>query len=437
MDSAGRENKKEEAMPFPSWGETKEGHDMLYEAEEQLAQAVKLLNLDQNLANRLRYPRRALVVTVPVRLDSGKVATYTGYRVQHNITLGPGKGGIRYSPTVSLEETTALAMWMTWKSGLMNIPFGGAKGGVCCNPLEMSRRELQGLTRRFTTEIAMLIGPEKDIPAPDMFTDERTMAWMMDTYSMQMGYSVPGVVTGKPLVVGGSVGRREATGRGLVNLTVAAIERLGLLPEKLTAVVQGFGNVGSVTALELAEKGVKILAVSDVYGAAYHPDGLPVASMIRHMEGGGKVSDYPGVSAMSNRELLEIPCDILAPCATAGQITRENASRIRCRILAEGANGPTTLEAEEILGKQNVFIIPDLLGNAGGVTASYFEWVQDTQNFFWDIEEVNRQLKRIMLGSFQEVLDLAQRKRVTNRMAALMIGISRVAAAMHYRGLHP
>jgi glutamate dehydrogenase (NAD(P)+) len=424
-------------MPFPSWGETKEGQDMLYEAEEQLAQAVKLLNLDQNIANRLRYPRRALVVTVPVRLDSGKVATYTGYRVQHNITLGPGKGGIRYSPTVSLEETTALAMWMTWKSGLMNIPFGGAKGGVCCNPLEMSRRELQGLTRRFTSEIVMLIGPEKDIPAPDMFTNEQTMAWMMDTYSIQMGYSVPGVVTGKPLVVGGSVGRREATGRGLVNLIVAAAERLGLLPEKLTAVVQGFGNVGSVAALELAEKGVKVIAVSDVYGAAHHPDGLPVASMIRHMERGGKVSEYPGVTAVSNSELLEIPCDILAPCATAGQITGQNASRIRCRILAEGANGPTTLEAEEILQEQDVFIIPDVLGNAGGVTASYFEWVQDTQKFFWDIEEVNRQLKRIMLGAFREVLDLAHQEGVSHRMAALMIGISRVAAAMQYRGLYP
>jgi len=424
-------------MPFPSWGETKEGHDMLVEAEEQLGQAAKLLNLDPNLANRLRYPRRALIVTVPVRLDDGRVATYTGYRVHHNITLGPGKGGIRYSPTVSLEETTALAMWMTWKCALMNIPFGGAKGGVCCNPLEMSPRELQALTRRFTTEIVMLIGPEKDIPAPDMFTNEQTMSWIMDTYSIQVGYSVPGVVTGKPLVVGGSVGRREATGRGLVNLVFAAVERLGLVPEKLTAVVQGFGNVGSVAAQELAEKKVKVIGVSDVYGGAHNPGGLPVNDLIRHVEAGGKVSEFPGVTSLSNRDLLEIPCDILAPCATAGQITGENVGRVRCRILAEGANGPTTLEADEILRQRGVFIIPDVLGNAGGVTASYFEWVQDTQKFFWNIGEVNRQLQRIMLDAFQEVLSLAHEKGVSHRMAALMIGISRVAEAMRFRGLYP
>jgi len=424
-------------MPFPNWGETKEGRDMLYEAAEQLGQAAKLLNLDPNLANRLRYPRRALIVTVPVRLDDGRVATYTGYRVHHNITLGPGKGGIRYSTTVSLEETTALAMWMTWKCALMNIPFGGAKGGVCCNPLEMSRRELQALTRRFTSEIVMLIGPEKDIPAPDMFTNEQTMSWIMDTYSMQVGYSVPGVVTGKPIVVGGSVGRREATGRGLVNLVFAAVERLGLVPEKLTAVVQGFGNVGSVAAQELAEKKVKVIGVSDVYGGAHNPDGLPVNDLIRHVEAGGKVSEFPGVTPVSNRDLLEIPCDILAPCATAGQITGENVGRVRCRILAEGANGPTTLKADEILRQRGVFIIPDVLGNAGGVTASYFEWVQDTQKFFWEIGEVNQQLQRIMLGAFREVLSLAEKKKVSHRMAALMIGISRVAEAMRFRGLYP
>jgi len=424
-------------MPFPSWGETEEGHSMLGEAVEQLDRAAKLLNLDPNLANRLRYPKRALIVTVPVRMDNGKVVPYTGYRVHHNITMGPGKGGIRYSPTVSLEETTALAMWMTWKSGLMNIPFGGAKGGVCCNPLEMSRRELQALTRRFTSEIVMLIGPEKDIPAPDMFTDEQTMAWMMDTYSMQMGYSVPGVVTGKPLVVGGSVGRREATGRGLVNLVLAAVERLGLSPQKLTAVVQGFGNVGSVAAQELQLHGVKVVAVSDVYGGAHDPGGLPVDDLVRHVGKGGKVAEFPGVTPVTNQELLEIPCDILAPCATAGQITKENAPRIRCRILAEGANGPTTLEADEILARNKVFLIPDVLGNAGGVTASYFEWVQDTQKFFWDIDEVNRQLKRIMTEAFREVLALAHERKISHRMAALMIGISRVAQAMRFRGLYP
>lgn len=424
-------------MPFPCWGETEEGHHMLYEALEQLDRAAKLLNLDPNLADRLRYPKRAVVVTVPVRMDDGKVRSFTGYRVHHNITRGPGKGGIRFGPTVSLEETTALAMWMTWKAGLMNIPFGGAKGGVCCNPLEMSRRELQGLTRRYTSEIVMLIGPDRDIPAPDMFTNEQTMSWIMDTYSMQMGYSVPGVVTGKPLVIGGSVGRREATGRGLVNLVLASVEHLGLSAGSLTAVVQGFGNVGSVAAQELSQHGVKVIAVSDVHGGAHDPAGLPVDDLIRHVEKGGKVSEFPGATPVSNRELLEIPCDILAPCATAGQITRENAPRIRCRILAEGANGPTTLEADEILARHGVFLIPDILGNAGGVTASYFEWVQDTQNFFWDLGEVNRQLSRIMTEAFREVLQLAGKRKVSHRMAALMIGISRVAEAMRLRGLYP
>jgi glutamate dehydrogenase (NAD(P)+) len=424
-------------MPFPYWGETEEGHHMLVEAVEQLDRAAKLLNLDRNLADRLRYPKRALVVTVPVRMDDGKVRSFTGYRVHHNITRGPGKGGIRYSPTVSLEETTALAMWMTWKAGLMNIPFGGAKGGVCCNPLEMSRRELQGLTRRYTSDIVMMIGPDKDIPAPDMFTNEQTMSWMMDTYSMQMGYSVPGVVTGKPLVIGGSVGRREATGRGLVDLVMASVEHLGLSTGKLTAVVQGFGNVGSVAAQELHQQGVKVTAVSDVYGGAHDPGGLPVDDLIRHTEKGGKVSEFPGVTPVSNRDLLEIPCDILAPCATAGQITKENAPRIRCKILAEGANGPTTLEADDILARNGVFLIPDVLGNAGGVTASYFEWVQDTQNFFWDFGEVTRQLHRIMIDAFREVLDLAGKRKVSYRMAALMIGISRVAEAMRFRGLYP
>jgi len=424
-------------MPFPYWGETEEGHHMLGEAVAQLDGAARLLNLDPNLADRLRYPKRALVVTVPVRMDDGKVRSFTGYRVHHNITRGPGKGGIRFGPTVSLEETTALAMWMTWKAGLMNIPFGGAKGGVCCNPLEMSRRELQGLTRRYTSEIVMLIGPDKDIPAPDMFTNEQTMSWIMDTYSMQMGYSVPGVVTGKPLVIGGSVGRREATGRGLINLVLESVEHLGLTPEHLTAVVQGFGNVGSVAAQELHQHGVKVVAVSDVYGGGHNPEGLPVDDLIRHVEKGGKVSEFPGVTPVSNRELLEIPCDILAPCATAGQITKENAPRIRCRILAEGANGPTTLEADEILARREVFLIPDILGNAGGVTASYFEWVQDTQNFFWDLQEVNRQLRRIMTEAFREVLGLAAERKVSHRMAALMIGISRVAEAMRFRGLYP
>jgi len=424
-------------MPFPFWGETTEGRSMLEEAVGQLDRASALLGLDPNLADRLRYPKRALVVTVPVRMDDGRVVSYTGYRVHHNVTLGPGKGGIRYAPSVSLEETTALAMWMTWKCALMNIPFGGAKGGVCCDTHKMTRREVQALTRRFTSEIVMLIGPEKDIPAPDMYTNEQTMSWMMDTYSMQVGYSVPGVVTGKPVTVGGSLGRREATGLGLCNLVFESLNQLGLDPEKMTAVVQGFGNVGSVAALELWKRKVRVIAVSDVYGGACNPAGIAVDVLIRHVEAGGKVSEFPGVTPVSNRELLEIPCDILAPCATAGQITKENAPRIRCRVLAEGANGPTTLEADEILQEKGVFIIPDVLGNAGGVTASYFEWVQDTQKFFWDLSQVQLQLERIMLRAFREVLAQVKAMGVSHRMAALMIGISRVAEAMRFRGLYP
>ncbi len=424
-------------MPFPFWGETTEGHSMLMEAVEQLDRASTLLGLDPNLADRLRYPKRALVVTVPVRMDDGRVVSYTGYRVHHNLTLGPGKGGIRYAPSVSLEETTALAMWMTWKCALMNIPFGGAKGGVCCDTHKMTRREIQALTRRFTSEIVMMIGPEKDIPAPDMYTNEQTMSWIMDTYSMQVGYSVPGVVTGKPVTVGGSLGRREATGLGLCNLIIASLDQLGLDPGKMTAVVQGFGNVGSVAALELWKRKVRVTAVSDVYGGACDPAGLAVDALVRHVEAGGKVSEFPGVTPVSNRELLEIPCDILAPCATAGQITKENAPRIRCRVLAEGANGPTTLEADEILQAKGVFIIPDLLGNAGGVTASYFEWVQDTQKFFWDLSQVQLQLERIMLRAFREVMAQVKEKGVSHRIAALMIGISRVAEAMRFRGLYP
>jgi glutamate dehydrogenase (NAD(P)+) len=410
---------------------------MLKEAGEQLDRASALLGLDPNLADRLKYPKRALVVTVPVRMDDGRVVSYTGYRVHHNVTLGPGKGGIRYAPTVSLEETTALAMWMTWKCALMNIPFGGAKGGVCCDTLKMSRREIQALTRRFTSEIVMLIGPEKDIPAPDMYTNEQTMSWIMDTYSMQVGYSVPGVVTGKPVAVGGSLGRKEATGLGLCNLIFASIEHLGLSPENMTAAVQGFGNVGSVAALEMQKRKIKVVAASDVHGGAFNPAGLDVDALIRHVEAGGRMAEFPGAKPVSNRELLEVPCDILAPCATAGQITRENAPRIRCRILAEGANGPTTLEADEILQENGVFIIPDVLGNAGGVTASYFEWVQDTQKFFWDLSQVKLQLERIMLRAFREVMAQVRERNVSPRMAALMIGISRVAEAMRFRGLYP
>ncbi len=423
-------------MPFPQQGNT-EGQAALKEALAQLDHAAERLSLDPNLAERLRHAKRSLIVNVPVRMDDGHVTSFTGYRVQHNVTLGPGKGGIRYSPSVNLEEVTALSMWMTWKCALMNIPFGGAKGGVCCDATKMSRGELQRMTRRFTFEIFNFIGPDKDIPAPDMYTNEQTMAWIMDTYSTQVGHSVPGVVTGKPVVIGGSVGRREATGGGLVNLVGAALDHLGLKAEKMTAVVQGFGNVGSVAAQELSKRGVRVIAVSDVDGGIFNQAGLDVEALVHHVDWKQPVGAFSGGVPVTNAEILEIPCDILVPAATAGQITAENAPRIRCRILAEGANGPTTLDADRILEDAGVFIIPDILGNAGGVTVSYFEWVQDSQNYFWDLPEIQLRLEKIMRRAFNEVMALSAERKVGHRMAALMIGISRVAEAMRLRGLYP
>jgi glutamate dehydrogenase (NAD(P)+) len=424
-------------MPHPTPAGSGEGQDALREALAQLEQASGLLGLDPNLAERLRHPKRSLIVTVPVRMDDGHVASFTGYRVQHNVTLGPGKGGIRYAPSVNLEEVTALAMWMTWKCALMNIPFGGAKGGVCCDATKMSRGELQRMTRRYTFEIFNFIGPDKDIPAPDMYTNEQTMAWIMDTYSTQVGHSVPGVVTGKPVVIGGSVGRREATGGGLVNLVMAALDHLGLEARDMTAVVQGFGNVGAVAAQELSRRGVKVIAASDVDGGVYNAAGLDVDALVHHVDWKQPVSAFAGGEPVSNAQLLEIPCDILVPAATTGQITAENAPRIRCRILAEGANGPTTLEADKILEDKGVFLIPDILGNAGGVTVSYFEWVQDSQQYFWDFPEIQGRLEKIMKRAFDEVMAMAKARNVGHRTAALMIGISRVSEAMRFRGLYP
>jgi glutamate dehydrogenase (NAD(P)+) len=424
-------------MPFPDWKSSAVGLKALSEAREQLRRAAGLLSLDPNLAERLAYPKRALIVTVPVRMDDGTVSCFTGYRVHHNTTLGPGKGGIRYHPSVCLEEVTALAMWMTWKCALMNIPFGGAKGGVCCDATKMSRGEIQRLTRRFTFEIFNVIGPDKDIPAPDMYTNEQTMAWMMDTYSMQVGHSEPAVVTGKPVVVGGSAGRREATGTGVATAVLCACRHLGLNPSGLTVSVQGFGNVGSAAAEALVRQGMKLVAATDVDGGTHDPAGIDAAALVRHVREGGKVSEFPGGSAITNRELFAIPCDVLVPAATEGQITEENAPAIRCRILAEGANGPTTLEADRILRDKGVFIVPDILANAGGVTVSYFEWVQDTQNFFWDAQEVFRKLERIMERAFTEVMATAEARKVDPRMAALMLGITRVTDAMKLRGLYP
>jgi glutamate dehydrogenase (NAD(P)+) len=407
-------------------------------AHQQFLKAAQLMHLDDNIRQRLLFPQRSLVVTFPFRRDDyEQVEMVFGYRVQHVLTMGPTKGGIRYHEDVNLGEVSALAMWMTWKCALMELPFGGAKGGVRIDPTVLSRRELQRLTRRYTSEIVSMIGPDKDIPAPDLGTNEQVMAWMMDTYSQQVGYAVPAVVTGKPVVLGGSLGRREATGRGLVYLIVEAASVIGLNLKQSTAVVQGFGNVGSNAARFLEEQGVKLIAVSDATTAIYNPAGLDVRSLNEYVEQHRFLGGYPHGEALTNAEMLELPCDILVPAALQNQITLENASRINCKILAEGANGPTTLEADEILQEKGVFVLPDILGNAGGVTVSYFEWVQDTQNYMWGLEEINDRLRTIMTNAFRKTLKRSQHDKIDMRTAALMEGIQRVTEAKLLRGLFP
>ncbi len=405
-------------------------------AVRQFEIAAEKLNLDKNVAARLGSPDRSLIVSVPTRMDDGNVHVFTGYRVQHNDVLGPFKGGIRYHPDVELGEVSALAMWMTWKCSLVGLPLGGGKGGITCDPRRLSRNELQAMTRRYTAEILNFIGPEIDVPAPDMGTNEQVMAWIMDTYSQHKGYAVSGVVTGKPLAVGGTLGRREATGRGVVYTVKEAADHLGLNLAKATAVVQGFGNVGLVAAKDLADLGVKIIAASDRSGGIFYKKGFPINNVISYKEKNGKLDGFPECEKISGSELLELECDILIPAAGEMQITGDNAKKLKCKIVAEGANGPTTLEADKILRDRGVFVIPDILANAGGVTVSYFEWVQDLQNFFWTEEEVNNKLRQILMRAFHEVLDMSQRENVDMRMAALMIGINRVSQAMLWRGLY-
>jgi glutamate dehydrogenase (NAD(P)+) len=405
-------------------------------AVQQFDIAAAKLNLDVNVASRLRRPHRALIVSVPTRMDDGRVHVFTGYRVQHNDVLGPFKGGIRYHPAVNLGEVSALAMWMTWKCSLVGLPLGGAKGGVACDPAELSRHELQSMTRRFTAEILNFIGPEIDIPAPDMGTNEQVMAWIMDTFSQHRGHAVPEIVTGKPVDIGGTLGRREATGRGVVYTIIEAAKHLNIDLIRCTAAVQGFGNVGSVAVKELANIGVKIIGVSDRTGGFYDPKGLPVEKLLELAAKHHSLENCPYGQKISNAEVLELRCDILVPAALEMQITNENAGRLQCRILAEGANGPTTLEADAILKEREIFLIPDILANAGGVVVSYFEWVQDLQNFFWTEQEVNQKLRDILVRAFHEVLHMSQREKVDMRSAALMIGIDRVARAMLWRGLY-
>ena len=418
-------------MPVEEWRNSTS--DM---AVQQFDIAAGKLNLDVNVANRLRRPHRALIVSVPTRMDDGRVHVFTGYRVQHNDVLGPFKGGIRYHPAVNLGEVSALAMWMTWKCSLVGLPLGGAKGGVACDPAELSRHELQSMTRRYTAEILNFIGPEIDIPAPDMGTNEQVMAWIMDTYSQHKGHAVPEIATGKPVDIGGTLGRREATGRGVVYTITEAAKHLNMDLTKCTAVVQGFGNVGSVAVKELANIGVKIIGVSDRTGGFYDPKGLPVEKLLELADKYHSLENCPYGEKISNAEILELKCDILVPAALEMQITKENAPRLQCRLLAEGANGPTTLEADAILKEREIFLIPDILANAGGVVVSYFEWVQDLQNFFWTEQEVNQKLRDILVRAFHEVLHMSQREKVDMRSAALMIGIDRVARAMLWRGLY-
>ncbi len=406
-------------------------------AQEQFDLAANKMGLEEDLRCILRVPKRELTVHFPVRMDDGTIKSFTGYRVQHNMTRGPGKGGIRYHQDVTLDEVRALAMWMTWKSAVVNIPFGGAKGGVVVNPQKLSLRELENLTRRFATEISPLIGQDGDIPAPDVNTNAQVMAWLMDTISMHHGHLETAITTGKPIGLGGSMGRADATGRGVSYVTARAAHYLGLELNGAPTVVQGFGNVGSYSALLLHELGCKIIAVSDVMGGICNPKGLDPKALMQEVKKTGTVTTYPDAERITNDQLLEIPCEILVPAALEEQITKENAAKIRPRILTEGANGPTTPEADEILFDNGVFVIPDILANAGGVTVSYFEWVQDLQSFFWDEGEINQRLKRVMDNSFDAVYEKAQAMKIPMRLAANILAIECVAEATRLRGIYP
>jgi glutamate dehydrogenase (NAD(P)+) len=410
---------------------------LFLQAVGQLDQALVHAGVDGDIAERLHYPERALSISIPVRLDDGTLGVYAGYRVQHSSVLGPTKGGVRYDKAVTLGECAALAMWMTWKCALLRLPYGGAKGGVRCEPRSFSIGELERLTRRFTTELLPIIGPERDIPAPDMATDEQTMAWMMDTYSMQVGHAVPEIVTGKPLSVGGSVLRPEATGIGVVMVVEEAVRRLGWALQDAACVVQGYGKVGGVAAHELAVRGARVVAVSDIAGGIHDPRGLDLAAVNEWRLDHGGLEGFPGAEAVTNTALLEIPCDVLVLAATEKQVTGENAGRIDSKLVAEGANGPTTLEGDAILSERGIPVLPDVLTNAGGVAVSYFEWVQDLQRFFWDREEIRSRLRDLMGDALNRVWTLAEAESLSFRSAALVTSIREVAEALEARGIYP
>ncbi len=405
---------------------------------QQFDSVADRLQIPDNERDRLKYPKRSMSVALPIHCDDGRTVVFEGYRVQHHLTLGPTKGGLRYHPDVALGEVAALAMWMSWKCAITGLPYGGAKGGIACDPRKLSLNELERLTRRYTQEMIPFIGPQVDIMAPDLGTNEQIMAWMMDTYSVHMGYTVPSIVTGKPVLLGGSLGRREATGRGVAYLVNRASDTIGLDLAKSTAVVQGFGNVGSVTALSLSKYGAKIIAVSDAFGGLYNPKGIDVWKLDQYAAENKTITGFPGGEPISNEQLLVTPCDILIPAALERQITDKNAAKIQCRILAEAANGPTTPEADAILAQRpDIFVIPDILCNAGGVIVSYFEWVQDLQSFFWNETEVTDKLFRILENSYAQTLSLARKQVLSMRQAALTLGISRVLEAKKVRGLFP
>jgi glutamate dehydrogenase (NAD(P)+) len=405
-------------------------------AEARFDNAAEKLGLDDGVRKVLRTPTREITVNIPVQLDDGRLEVFTGYRVQHSQVRGPCKGGIRYGPDVTLDEVRALASWMTWKCAVVNIPFGGAKGGVICDPSMMSDGELERITRRYTAQIIDVIGPDLDVPAPDVNTNDRVMAWIMDTYSMHKRQATTAVVTGKPMELGGSRGRKEATGRGCMIVTLEALKHLGVALQDARVVIQGFGNVGGMAAKLMAMNRFNIVAIIEYDGAVYNPKGLDIAALAEHRRDTGSINDFPGGEAMDRKEAMFLDCDVLLPAAMENVITSENAHRLRCRILCEGANGPTTAIADEILADKKVFVIPDILANAGGVTVSYFEWVQDRQGFFWNEDLVNSRLEEIMVGSFGDVIAYAAKHKVDNRTAAYMLALDRVAIAMKLRGIY-
>ena len=406
-------------------------------ARAQLDAVGEAMDLDRGILDRLSLPKRALIVSIPVRMDTGNLRMFTGYRVQHSLTSGPSKGGLRYDPAVDLGEVVALSMWMSWKCGIMNLPFGGAKGGIACDPQALSLGEKERLTRRFTDEVLAIIGPRQDVMAPDMGTDEQTMAWIYDTYSMKVGYACPEIVTGKPVELGGCVGRREATGRGVVYCIQEALDVIGIRPSEATAVVQGFGNVGSVSCIELYQRGVKIVAVGDRYGAIANERGIDIPALSRFVASGKLLKEFPEAEPIASEDLLARPCTVLVPAASERVINEKNAANLRCRILAEGANGPTTVAADAILSRSDIFIIPDVLCNAGGVTVSYFEWVQDIQQLMWSESLVNDKLRELMLRAFHQVLKLSRERKLSMRTAALSLGVEKVAREKMKRGLYP